>query len=234
MSLPGYGDVERCAGEFIGLMARNGLACARRIAAPARTMVVIANRRAGVELIEANSPGDGRETARECLQRLLAVRERGGRLRHPPAVNGLEAGVWLVRPIVGDLPFRETRQDQRDPKQLVRLPGQALQSPKQPRAGTVAPEEAGAGRLHEGVDLGLRHLEVFFENAKKLLRSRFSIKGEVILLGEEFVRRQRGQQAADHQINPSPDIDAESLAEESVAMDGKQDERFTDAFAQGT
>ena len=131
-------EPQRCA-KLLRLTARIGLACARRIAAPPRTMVAMTNLRAGVELSEANPPGDGRETACDSFQRLLAVRERGGRLRHPPAANGLEAGVWRVRPIVGDLPFRELRQDQRDPKQLVRLPSQALQSPKQPRAGTAAP-----------------------------------------------------------------------------------------------
>ena len=79
-----------------------------------------------------------------------------------------------------------------------------------------------------------RLLEVFFENAKKLLRGRFGIKGEIILLGEELLRCQRRQQPADEEINLYPDIDAESLSEEGVAVNSEQDEGFTDAFAQGT
>src|SRR2546427_12214863 len=101
MMLPGQGEVERCAAELLRLKARIGLACARRVAAPPRTMIVMTNRRAGAELIKANPPGDGGGSARESFQRLLAVRERGSHLRHPPTVNRFEPGVRIDRPSVG-------------------------------------------------------------------------------------------------------------------------------------
>src|SRR6266545_4373130 len=234
MIWPAQGEVEGSEAELMGFTAGIWLANARRIAAPTRTMVVVPDRRVGVPLIETNAPAGGRETARDGLQCPLPIFERGSRLRHPPAVDGLEAVVRRIRPVVGDLPFRELCQDQGDPDQLVRLPSQAFQCPQQPRAGTAAPEKPAASGLHQSVDLRLRLLEVLLENAKELLRGGFGIEGEVTLLGEEFVRFQRCQQLADQQVNRCLDIDSDPLAKQGVAMNGKEDEGFTDAFAQGT
>ena len=143
-------------------------------------------------------------------------------------LSGLFAQLSMIFRSARFASIRETRRSwsgfQARPSNAHSSPVRGHPSPKRP---------VSAGFMSASI-CGVRRLQIFFENPKKLFWCRFSVKGKIILLGEESVRGERGQQPAYQKVNHSPDSDAEALAEESVAMNGQHDERFTDAFAQGT
>ena len=126
--------------------------------------------------------------------------------------------------------FCESRENHGDSQQLIWFPGEALQRPQKPRARTAATKKGGVGGLHEGVDLRLRLLQILLEQAQKLFRRRFGIKRQVVLLGEQSFGCQRCQQPADEKIDLPPDT-AKPLAEERIAMNSEEDQRFADTLA---
>src|SRR6266545_7634098 len=229
---PGKDNVVRGVPEAVVLGPRVGLASAGRIAAPPRTMVVVADGRTGIELIDANAPRRVRGAARQRLQNLLALVQGGRRLRHPPSVKGFERVFRRVGPVIRYLPFRELCENQRNAKQVIRFPGDRFQCPQQPGARTAATKKSAVRGLHEGVDLRLRPPEIFLDQAKELVRGRFDVERQGMLLREESFGCERRKQPADEMIDLPPNI-AKSLSEERIAMNGEQDEGFADALAQG-